>query len=168
MPDKTATQDYLEIVRVFNAPIEKLWQAWSDPETLKKWWGPKIFSAPTVQVDFREGGKYLLSMQSDEWMDGREMFSAGTYQEIEPMKKIVMSDHFADDKGNVVPASYYDMPGELPLEMTIVLTFEDLGGGQTKLTLRHEGMPAGEQQTGATEGWNESLDKLDHVLTAEG
>ena len=68
------------------------------PEHIKKWWGPAIFTAPTVKIDFRVGGKYLYSMLANDGtpMAGQEFWSTGTYEEIVPLKKIVATDHFSD------------------------------------------------------------------------
>jgi len=46
----------LIINRIFNAPVEKVWDAWTNPEHMKTWWGPKPFTAPTINIDFRVGG----------------------------------------------------------------------------------------------------------------
>jgi uncharacterized protein YndB with AHSA1/START domain len=156
------TGEALVITREFDAPRELVWKAWSDPQMLQKWWGPKDFTAPSVQIDFRVGGKWLASMSSPNFMDGRELWSTGTYREIVPMDRIVTTDSFADENGHIVPSSHYDMEG-LPLEMLVTVTFEDVGG-KTRMTLRHEGFPAGEHREGATEGWSESLDKLETAL----
>lgn len=80
------------------------------------------------------------------------------------MERIVYTDSFADEKGNVVPASHYGMPGDdWPLELTVTITFEDLGG-KTKMTLRHVGIPAGKMSELTDAGWNESFDKLAESL----
>jgi uncharacterized protein YndB with AHSA1/START domain len=154
---KSDTQQLTELVieRVLDAPREQVWKAWTDPEQVKKWWGPKHFTAPTIKIDLQEGGKYLFCMRSP---DGQDYWSTGVYREIVPMERIVVTDSFADENGNVVPATNYGMP-DMPLETQITVTFEELGG-QTKLTLRHAGMPAGEMGEQAEAGWNESLDKL--------
>lgn len=149
------TQD-LVIERIFNAPVELVWKAWTDPEMLVRWWGPKDFTAPVYQLDFRVGGKFLYCMRSP---DGKDYWGTGTFKEIVPLERIVQTDSFADEKGNVVPASHYGMNADFPLVLEVILTFEDLGD-RTKLTLRHSGMPAGKDAEGASTGWNESLDKL--------
>ena len=149
------TQD-LVIERIFNAPRELVWKAWTDPEMLVRWWGPKHFSAPACKLDFRVGGKYLYCMRSP---DGKDYWSTGTFTEIIPFEKIVQTDSFADEQGNVVPAAHYGMSADFPLELQVTLTFEDIDG-RTKLTLRHAGMPAGGDAEGANTGWDESLDKL--------
>jgi uncharacterized protein YndB with AHSA1/START domain len=129
---------------------------------VKKWWGPKMFYSPTVQIDFREGGKYLSCMRSDQ---GPEMFqkglwSTGVYQEIVELEKIVSTDSFADENGNVVPGTHYGMSEDFPLEMQVTVTFEDYDQGKTRMILKHKGMPAGADSEGANQGWNESFDKL--------
>ena len=163
MADGNVESKTVVITREFAAPVEKVWAAWTEPEQIKKWWGPKTFTAPTVQMDFREGGNYFFSMQSDVWADGREMFSTGTYKEIVPMRKIVCTDSFADEQGKVVSASYYGMPAEIPLELEVTVEFEVLGNGHTKMTLTHVGMIASETDD-MTNGWNESFDKLAESL----
>jgi uncharacterized protein YndB with AHSA1/START domain len=151
-----SARDELFITRVFDAPRELVWKAWTDPKHLQRWWGPKDFTAPACQIDFRVGGKYLFCMRSPE---GKDYWSTGVYREIVPLERIVCTDSFADEQGNVVSATYYGMSRDFPLEMLVTVTFEDQAG-KTKMTLKHTNLPAGDmaEQTGA--GWNESFDKL--------
>jgi uncharacterized protein YndB with AHSA1/START domain len=150
----------LHITRMFNAPVEMVWNAWTDPEHLMRWWGPKNFSAPVCKLDFRVGGTYHFCMRSPE---GQDFWTTGIFREIIFLKKIVYTDSFADADGNVVPASYYNMAEDFPLELLVTLTFEAVDG-RTKLTLLHEGMPAGEMHEMTAGGWNEMLDKLAETL----
>ncbi|MEX0681972.1 MAG: SRPBCC domain-containing protein [Dehalococcoidia bacterium] len=163
MTTKQNTEDALVIERIFDASREQVWKAWTEPERVKRWWGPTGFTAPVAQIDFRVGGKFLMAMQSPEFNDGKPIWSTGFYREIVPLERIVCTDSFADEEGNVVPAEHYGMTGDFPLEMLLAVTFED-HDGKTKLTLRHEGLPAGEHSHGANEGWNQSLDKLAEEL----
>ena len=94
----------LVITRVFDAPCALVWQAWTEPEHVMRWWGPEHFTAPVCQLDFRVGGSYLFCMQAP---DGQCFWSTGVYKEIVPLQRIVYSDSFADEAGNIVPASYY-------------------------------------------------------------
>ncbi len=145
------------ISRIFDAPRKLVWKAWTEPEQLSKWWGPKAFTSPFCKMDLRVGGKYLCCMRSKE---GQDFWSTGTYKEIVPFKRIVYTDSFADEKGNPVPASHYGMPGgDWPMELMVTLTFED-HGNKTKMTLTHAGIPAGEMREMTGVGWNESFDKL--------
>jgi len=172
MPTKrnnlTAEQKVRELVitRVFDAPRELVWKAWTEPERLMRWWGPKNFTAPVIKIDLRVGGKYLYCMRSDSgpeaWQKG--LWSTGVYKEIVPLEKIVCTDCFADEHGNVVSATYYGMNADMPVEMLVTVTFEDYKGNKTKMTLTHVGIPAGEDSKGANQGWNESFDKLAESL----
>ncbi len=151
----------LIITRYFNAPREIVWKAWKDEDLYMKWWGPKNFTCPYASIDFRKGGKYLSCMRGP---DGTEYWGTGTYKEIEEPHRIVASDSFSNKQGKVVPASEYGMTGDFPLEMLVKFTFEEEGNG-TRFTLEHIGLPEGEIQEMTRNGWNESFDKLDALLT---
>jgi len=154
--------DELKIIRVFDAQRELVWKAWTDPDLLMRWWGPMGFTAPVAKMDLRVGGEYLNCMRSP---DGRNYWSKGVYREIIPEEKLVMTDSFSDDEGNVVPSTYYGMSG-FPMEMLISVTFEEKGN-RTMLTLVHSGIESvndidrGNMHT----GWSQSLDKLAKLLS---
>lgn len=152
----TDSMDDLVIERIFDAPRDLVWKAWTEIDRMKQWWGPKTFTAPAIKADVREGGKYHFCMRSP---DGKDYWSAGKFLEVKSPKRLVLTDAFADAVGNIVPASYYGMEGDWPLEMQVTVTFEEVAG-KTRMTLRHKGLPAGiiHDQTG--HGWNESFDKL--------
>jgi uncharacterized protein YndB with AHSA1/START domain len=152
----------LVITRIFDAPRAAVWKAWTDAAQLRRWWGPKDFTAPAATIDLRVGGRYHICMRAP---DGKDYWSTGVYRAIEAPARLVFTDAFADAEGNVVPASHYGMPGEWPLEMEVTVTLEDLGG-RTRMTLRHVGLPAGDHSEMAGSGWNESLDKLAGSLGA--
>lgn len=157
----------LTIIRVFDAPRELVWKYWTEPEYFKKWWGPKIFTCPVVKIDFRVGGKYLNCMRGAVTPGGKkqDFWSTGVYKEIVPMEKIVVTDSFADEHGNVVPSTHYGMEG-FPLEMLVTVTFEEVEGGKTKMTLTHSGIEGLDPATrdNMDQGWNESFDKLVNSL----
>ena len=162
---KTITdKNPLTITRIFDAPREKVWKAWSTAEGVKKWWGPKYFTSPVSRIDLREGGKYIHCMRGP---DGKDYWSTGVYQEIVPPERLVLTDSFADEKGNVVPASYYGMAGEFPLELRVTVTFENLGA-RTKMVLIHEGIPEGMTREMCETGWSESFDKLAEYVVTSG
>lgn len=154
----------ITIVRIFDASRERVWKAWTNPDDVKKWWGPEGFSAPSASVDFRVGGTYVYAMQGPagtEW--DKVMYSGGEYLEIVPMEKIVATDYFTDENGAWIDPSTLGMPGEWPEKMKVTVIFEDSGEGKTKLTLTHEGHPA-EMAGDAETGWSQSLDKFATIL----
>lgn len=158
-PLTTKTED-LVIERIFNSKPERVWEACTNPELMKQWWGPEEFTAPVIKMDFRVGGKYLNCMRSPE---GKDYWSTGVIREIIPLKKIVFTDSFSDANGNVVPGTYYGMGEDFPAELLVTFTFEEFDG-KTRFTLRHAGLPAGEQIEGARSGWSTSFNKLNKVL----
>jgi uncharacterized protein YndB with AHSA1/START domain len=164
MAKEIKNKEAITITRVFDAPRDLVWKAWTEPEHLKRWWGPKNFTAPVSKIDLRVGGKYLFCMRGP---DGKDYWSTGVYREIVPLERIVVTDSFADEKGNVVPASYYGMAGDFPLELLVKVTFEELGN-KTKMVLRHEGIPSGMMRELTEAGWSESFDKLAESIVAGG
>jgi uncharacterized protein YndB with AHSA1/START domain len=93
MTSESKTHD-LVVTRTFDAPQERVWRAWSDPDEVMRWWGPRGFTSPMCQMDFREGGTARVCMRSDEgsW----ELYNSWTYRSIEPMKRIEFYQGFAD------------------------------------------------------------------------
>jgi uncharacterized protein YndB with AHSA1/START domain len=89
----------LVVTRVFDAPVERVWTAWTEPEQVKRWWGPHGFTAPVAKMDVREGGTSLVGMRSPE---GQVMYNTWTYEEIVPMKRLLSLVRFADEEGNAV------------------------------------------------------------------
>ena len=89
----------IHVERVIAAPITKVWATWIDPELMKSWWSPKDFTAPMIQSDFRQNGKFLYSMRSAK---GEMYWNSGTYTEIVPMQKIRLLMSFADENGTLV------------------------------------------------------------------
>jgi uncharacterized protein YndB with AHSA1/START domain len=150
----------LVITRVFDAPREKVWKAWTEPERCKRWWGPKGFTSPVIEIDLRVGGTYLSCMRSPE---GQDFWSTGVYQEIVEPARLVYTDSFADEKGIVVPAAHYGMGGDWPLKLLVTVTFEE-EGGKTIMTLQHVGIPVGKMSELCEAGWKQSFDKLAEVL----
>jgi len=148
------------IKRIFDAPPELVWQAWTDPKHFSLWWGPKDYTCPSCEMDLRVGGKYLNCMRSP---DGKDYWGTGVFREIVPMERLVFTDSFADEQGNVVSPTYYGMSPDFPIEMLVTVTFEE-ENGKTKMTLRHTGVPAGPDSEGTHQGWSESFDKLAESL----
>ncbi len=163
----------LVIERIFNAPKEMLWQAWTDPELAKQWWGPEHFSAPSIKIDLRVGGKYIFAMHGpagSEW--DKDMYSAGVYKEIVPNEKMVVTDYFSDAEGNMIEPDKSGMDPNFPKEMTITVLFETVDDDKSKLSIIYAKPESKEQveamlKSGMNEGWSTSLDKMAKVVEKE-
>ena len=147
------------VTRVFDAPRELVWKAWTDPKYVMQWWGPKGFTAPVCKMDFRVGGKFLYCMRTP---DGQEFWNGGEYHEIVPHEKIVSSMYFSDSEGNKVE------PAQLGIEHEAIEgaheVIEDLGNGQTKLTFIGNETMENAIKSGQLEGMNQILDKAAAVV----
>ena len=156
----SALQNEIVINRVFNLPVSVVWLAWTDAEYFKKWWGPRGFTCPSSKMEAKVGGNYLSCMRGP---DGKEFWSTGVVKELIPERKLVVTDSFSDDKGNIKPASEYGMPGDWPKELLITVYLEEADGA-TKMKLKHQGIP-NEMREDCIKGWNESFDKLEENIT---
>lgn len=149
----------LIIKRMFNDTPQRIFRAWTAPEELMKWWGPRGFTSPICLLDLRVGGEYQFCSRSPQGVD---FWSRGVFCEIAPGRKLVLSDSFSDAEGNVIAASSVGLPGGWPSTLTVILTFEERLG-KTIFTLEHKGLPFA-MITSCRAGWNEALDKLQMVI----
>lgn len=138
-------QTELTITRVFDAPRALVFKAWTQPEHMMQWWGPKGYTTPTCEMDVRVGGALRLCMRSSE---GNDTWVRGTFREVVAPERLVFT---AIDNANVSS------------ETVITVRFEDLNG-KTRLTM-HQTFGQREIARGAKEGWNTSFDRLAEYLT---
>jgi uncharacterized protein YndB with AHSA1/START domain len=150
----------LVVTRVFDAPRGLVFAAWTEPERLKRWWGPKSFTMAYCEIDLRPGGVFLRCMRSPE---GREFWVTGVFREVVVPEKLVFTDSFADAQGNVVPAARYGLGSDWPPERLITVTFEE-NARSTGVTLRHTGLPPGANYELTARGWTDGLDSLAEYL----
>ena len=156
MSTEALKQD-LVITRVFEAPIETVWKAWSIPEQVMRWWGPDGFTSPLARLDFREGGTSLVCMSSPEFGD---LYSTWHYRKIQPLRRIEYIHNLADKEGNKIDPTSIGMPPDFPQDQLNVLTFKDLGAGRSELTVTEAGWTAGQMMEMSRMGMEQCLDKM--------
>jgi len=152
----------LVLSRIYFAPREVVWQAWTQAERLMRWFAPEPFSAVAAKVDLRPGGSFLYCMRSPE---GAEYWGKGVYREIAMPERLVYLDMFADEDGHPVKPEQYGLSPDYPAETLVSVTLEDQGR-KTLITVRHEGLPAGEGSDMTEAGWRSQLDRLADALNA--
>jgi uncharacterized protein YndB with AHSA1/START domain len=134
--------------RIFDAPREVVFRAWTDPERLKRWWGPKNFTNPVCEVDVRPGGAIRIHMRAP---DGVIYPMTGTFHEVVEPERLVFT------------SSALDNHGEPLFEILNTVTFAE-EGGKTKLTLRATVSKvrgeAAPHLAGMEQGWSMTLDRL--------
>jgi uncharacterized protein YndB with AHSA1/START domain len=140
----------LVISRRLEAPRDRVWQALTDCEYLRGWWGPSGYRVTSCHVDLRIGGRFLVCVRSP---DHRDIWSVAVYQEILPGRRLVATESYADEWGRVVSPARYGFGPDFPER--------DEG---TELTVRHRGIPLGEDYGSARIGWSQSLRKLAVLL----
>lgn len=152
----------LVVTRVFDAPIELVWKAWTEPEHVMQWWGPDYFTSPSAKIDFREGGTSLVCMRAPKEFGGQDMYSTWAHKKIVPLERIEFIQNLADKDGNLVDPVKMGLPPDFPRDTRTVVTFKDLGNGKTEMTLTEYDMPAADSEMGknAEIGLNQSLDKM--------
>lgn len=150
----------MEITQQINAPPDAVFAAWSQADQVQRWWGPHGFTTPVCTIDFRPGGAWHCCMRSPQ---GRDYWCKGVYREIVPGERIVTTDSFSDPEGGLVQPVQYGMSADWPAETLITATFAARDGG-TRLTVRHDVSDALAAESGAVQGWTESLQRLAVLL----
>ncbi|MBL8548446.1 MAG: SRPBCC family protein [Hyphomonadaceae bacterium] len=144
----------LVLTRVYDAPPEKLFQAWTDPELMKQWFVPRPWTIARVESDIRPGGASIVVMRDP---DGKEYPNPGQYLEVVPNRKLVFTDAYLGDWKH----------SEKPF-MTVVLTFEPIAGGKTNYTayVSHWTKEDCEthEQMGFHQGWAQVAEQLAEIV----
>jgi uncharacterized protein YndB with AHSA1/START domain len=150
----------LVVTRVFDAPVEQAWKAWSDPELVMRWWGPTGFTCPVAKIDFREGGTSLVCMRAPKEFGGQGMYNTWTYEKIVPMSRFVYVLRFADKNGNPMDPVKQGLSAEIPKEMRHEVAFRELGKDKTEVTVTEYGWPVGQLMEMSRMGLEQCLDKM--------
>ena len=135
----------LTITRIFDAPRSLVFEAWSEPKHLMRWFAPNNFTVPACEMEFRAGGKFRLCMRGfgkDHWMNG-------FFREIVTLERIVWISTLEHDNNEVLTT----------------VTFEDLGS-KTRLIVHQTYSIETDSTRGARQGWTETLEHLSEYLAA--
>jgi uncharacterized protein YndB with AHSA1/START domain len=146
------TDDVVEVVRRIDAPREDVFRAWTDPEQLRRWWGPGEFTCPEAEVDLRPGGAYRLVMQPTA---GDPFVVGGVYREVDPPARLVYTWRWETG------------PAADGRESLVTVEFRDLGG-RTELALTHTEFPASHGPAPYRMGWEGGLDKIEQLFAGSG
>ncbi|WP_144620894.1 SRPBCC family protein [Agrobacterium cavarae] len=149
MSSETARHE-LVLMREIDAPREKIFRAWTDPELLKQWFCPKPWGVSHAELDVRTGGSSVIVMNGP---NGEVVDNRGVYLEVVPNEKIVFTDAFKTAW----------IPSEKPF-MTGIVLLEPLGDGKTKYTAMARHWTEEDKKTheamGFHEGWGAATDQL--------
>jgi len=140
------------LTRVYDAPRDLMWRAWTDPKHMAQWFGPRGFTSSVPELDVRVGGNLRIVMHGP---DGNDYPMKGVFREVVPPERLVFSNIAVDNDGNHL----------LEGETTVILEAQ---GAKTKLTLRTYAkglVPMAPQMLAGMEaGWSQSLDKMEELV----
>jgi uncharacterized protein YndB with AHSA1/START domain len=159
--DTNGPQQALVIERTLDAPVELVWQMWTEPEHFKAWYGPAGVSIPVAKMDVRVGGTRQVCMEMASANGPMRMWFTGEYRQVIENQRLVYTESMSDENSNVStgpdPAQANHMTTEVQVDL------EDIEG-RTRMVLTHHGIPA--DSPGAV-GWGMALDKLAALLTGQ-
>ena len=152
------TQDWVKIVRDFDAPIETVWAMWTDPTQFASWYGPNGFSIPSAEMDVTVGGARKIAMQMP---DGKtRMWFTGVYKEVSAPTRLVYTEAMCDADGNILSPADMGMPEGFPDITEVIVDLAEIDG-KTRMTMVHKGIPASSPGEG---GWMQAIDKMAALL----
>jgi uncharacterized protein YndB with AHSA1/START domain len=154
-----AAEKTVVISRVFDAPRELVFDAWTQPELLLRWFAPRGCSFHIERIDVRPGGGFHSCIRDASF----ECWCVAEYREIVRPERLVYTLAIADQQGNKVTPASVGHDARWPAETLLTVTFEEQGG-QTRLTLHQDVSESLAKQTGAYPSWLEMLDRLDELL----
>ena len=154
-----APQEDLVIKRIIDAPLALVWKAWTEPEHVVRWWGPKYYTSPSARIDLRVGGKYIFCMCAPREQGGQDSYTAGVYLRIIPLELLEFTQCLADREGIPIDPVAAGLPPDFPKEMRTVIVFK-AKGEMTELTITEYGWTMGTMAVYSFAGMHQSLDKL--------
>ena len=163
MSDQKAQNEKTEeiiVTRLFDAPVELVWKAWTDPKQVMRWWGPQYYTSPSCKIDFREGGRYIFCMHAPKDQGGQDSYTAGVYRKIIPMELIEFTQGMSDKEGNIIDPVQVGMPPDFPQELRTVVNFKRVRDDMTELTIVQYGWVPSQMLVYAIAGLHQSIDKL--------
>jgi uncharacterized protein YndB with AHSA1/START domain len=151
-----STKRELFITHLFDAPKAIVFRAWIDPEQLRRWYAPDGCTIEFKSIDVKAGGHFHSCIHDP--VHG-ECWIKGTYLEVSPSDKLVMTMVLSDKDGNSVDAAGAGKPEDWPEELVTTITFQSVGE-QTKVSVHQTVLEEEARKTGAYQSWITMLNKL--------
>jgi uncharacterized protein YndB with AHSA1/START domain len=144
------------IERTFDAPIQLVWDMWTDADHFAAWYGPMGARIPVAKMDVTVGGKRHVCMEMDTPNGAMQMWFVGEYLEVSPHTRLVYTESMSNADGDIMSAADMGMPEGMPSTTEIVVELAD-SDGKTDMVMTHVGVAA---DSPGAQGWNMALDKL--------
>ena len=146
----------LNLRRIFDAPRELVWRAWTRPEMLVAWLGPPEWPAVSAEQDLRPGGAWRACLRSV--TDDRLLWQSGVYREVAPPERLVFSFKWESD----------DHEDGAPVETLVTVLLTELSDGRTQMEFTQQGLKSEQSLAGHRHGWTGTFDRLEQWLHVEG
>ena len=165
----TETTFDVSVQREFDAPIERVWEAWTTPDGLRGWWGPTGFSCPRAEADIRPGGRIFVTMRAPAEWGGLEYHNTWEITEVEPPRRLAYVMRFADASGTAITAAEAGIPAEgVPERGEHEVLLTALDWGRTRLDMVERGYTTREARDMSQGGLEQCLDKMTVLVEAPG
>lgn len=161
--EQTTGVNQVHIEITINAPIDRVFRAWTDPKKLMKWYAPDGCTILFKKLEIKTGGRFHSCISNPEYGD---CWCIGEYREIISNSKLVFTMINADEYGNPVNPADVGMDKNWPMETLVTVTFTP-DNGKTKLQLRQTVSEALAKKTGAHPSWLQMIDKMQRLLNEE-
>jgi uncharacterized protein YndB with AHSA1/START domain len=161
---KNIIKEDLVVKRIIDAPLELVWRAWTEPEHVMKWWGPKHYTSPSAKIDLRQGGRYIFSMRAPVDQGGQEHYTSGVYKKIIPMKYLEFTQGLSDKDGNPIDPAQVGMPADFPAEIRTSIVFK-AKGELTELIITEYDWPVSQMYVYSLAGLHQTIDKLEAAFS---
>jgi uncharacterized protein YndB with AHSA1/START domain len=146
----------LHLRRVFDAPRELVWRAWTRPEMMLGWYGPPEYPAVQAEQDLRPGGAWRACLRSA--TSDHVLWQGGVFHEVVPPERLVFSFKWESD----------DHEDGAPVDTLVTVILTELPGGRTQMDFTQAGLKNEQSLTGHRHGWTTSFSRLDQWLLTHG
>lgn len=156
MTDEETADIEMPIRRTFGPPRERVFEAGTNPEYVRQWWGPEGFTCPEAEIDFREGGTSLVGMRSPE---GQDLYNTWTYREIVTNERIEFVLNFTNEAGEKLDRAELGRPPGVPTDVRHLVTFDDLTDDTSEMTVTEYGYTSDQTVEMSERGMEQCLDR---------
>ncbi len=168
--EKIKETNRFTISRVFDAPLDAVWSAWTNEDQLKTWFGPKGCPIKSAKLDFQVGGGFLYCLETP---IGLDMWGKWVYHKIEPHHHLVWQHTFSDPEGKEITRHPFALTW--PLEMILTIDMKPVSAHQTELVLSMVAVNVTDIEratwdagfVGLNQGWSGTFDLLEEFLSKD-
>lgn len=158
----------VHVVREFDASVDRVWRAWTEPQDLRAWWGPAGFECPRATADVRPGGRILVTMRAPEEYGGFEQHSSWNLVDVEPPRLLRYVFTFTDADGTRITPAEAGIPDGVPADGRHEVVLTELPGGRTRLEMTEHGYATAAVRDLSRGGLEQCLDKMAALVESPG